>query len=188
MRIIAGEWKGRTIQAPKGQETRPTGDRVRESIFSRLNAEFGDFDDLVVLDAFGGSGAFAFEALSRGASRAVVSEQAPAAREVILRNAQALQAHDRFVLVAGDTLNNKALQLRGPYDIVFIDPPYAVDSNIVSDWLDALGRAGAIAHNASIVYEHGRGTIVQWPAGFIPAAIKQYGQTTVSYADYQGEQ
>ena len=78
MRIIAGQWRGRPLAAPKGELTRPTADRTRETLFSMLVSRIGSFEGLRVADLYAGSGALAFEALSRGAERAVLVEQARA--------------------------------------------------------------------------------------------------------------
>src|SRR3954453_15020068 len=95
MRIIAGEWRGRQLEAPPGQSTRPTADRVRETLFSMLASRLGSFEDLAVADLFAGSGALGFEALSRGAASAPFVESAPAATAAIRRNAEKLGATDR---------------------------------------------------------------------------------------------
>ena len=90
MRIIAGEWRGRPIEAPPGLATRPTADRVRETLFSMLASRLGSFEDLRVADLFAGSGALGLEALSRGAATAAFVENDPAAAAVIRRNADKL--------------------------------------------------------------------------------------------------
>lgn len=88
MRIIAGEFRGRTLLAPKGDGTRPTTDRVRESVMSTVFSARGGFEDAMVLDAFAGSGALGLEALSRGAARAVFYERAPEAVKVLQKNVE----------------------------------------------------------------------------------------------------
>ena len=87
MRIIAGEWRGRPLEAPPGAATRPTADRVRETLFSMLASRLGSFGDLKVADLFAGSGALGFEALSRGAASATFVESNSAATAVIRKNA-----------------------------------------------------------------------------------------------------
>ena len=81
MRIIAGEWRGRPIEAPPGRGTRPTADRARETLFSMLASRLGSFEDLRVADLFAGSGALGLEALSRGAASVTFVESDPAAIE-----------------------------------------------------------------------------------------------------------
>src|SRR4051812_39423159 len=122
MRIIAGAWRGRTIEAPPGQGTRPTADRVRETLFSMLASRLGSFEDLAIADLFAGSGALGFEALSRGAASATFVERDPAAAAAIRRNADKLGAADRVRILGGSAL---ALPRSDPFDLIFADPPYA---------------------------------------------------------------
>jgi 16S rRNA (guanine966-N2)-methyltransferase len=139
MRIIAGEWRGRAIDAPPGKATRPTGDRVRETLFSMLASRIGSFEDLRVADLFAGSGALGLEALSRGAAHASFVENDPAAAAVIKRNVAKLGAADRVRILGGSAL---ALPWSKPFDLVFADPPYAPGSGTTvvravadADWL-----------------------------------------------------
>ncbi len=120
MRIIAGKWRGRTIDAPAGQATRPTADRVRETLFSMLASRLGSFENLRVADLFAGSGALGFEALSRGAATAIFVENDAKAAAVIRRNAEKLGASAK--VVGSSAL---ALPRCEPFDLVFADPPYA---------------------------------------------------------------
>ena len=139
MRIIAGEWRGRTIAAPPGVATRPTADRVRETLFSMLASRIGTFQELRVADLFAGSGALGLEALSRGAAHATFVESDPAAAAVIKRNAEKLGATDRIRLLGGSALS---LPRSEPFDLIFADPPYAPGSGSAvaktvadADWL-----------------------------------------------------
>src|SRR5690348_11083998 len=125
MRIIAGAWRGRTIDAPPGQATRPTADRVRETLFSMLASRLGSFEDLRVADLFAGSGALGFEALSRGAVSATFVESDTRAAAVIRRNAEKLGATERIQVLGGSAL---ALLRSEPFDLIFADPPYAPGS------------------------------------------------------------
>ncbi|HEX5257333.1 MAG TPA: 16S rRNA (guanine(966)-N(2))-methyltransferase RsmD [Sphingomicrobium sp.] len=140
MRIIAGEWRGRRIEAPPGLATRPTADRVRETLFSMLVSRLGSFEGLRVADLFAGSGALGLEALSRGAASATFVDSDPQAVTAIRRNAEELGASGRVQLVACSAL---ALpRSEQPFDLVFADPPYApgagnsvVHSVVDSGWL-----------------------------------------------------
>ena len=87
MRIISGQWRGRTLVAPKGDATRPTADRTREALFSMLVSRLGSFDGLAVADLFAGSGALGFEALSRWAASCLFVEQDRAASDTLRANA-----------------------------------------------------------------------------------------------------
>jgi 16S rRNA (guanine966-N2)-methyltransferase len=125
LRIIAGEWRGRTIEAPPGQSTRPTADRVRETLFSMLVSRVGSFDGLRVADLFAGSGALGLEALSRGAAHATFVENEARAAAAIRRNADKLGATGRVHVRQSSAL---ALPAAEPFDLVFADPPYAPGS------------------------------------------------------------
>jgi 16S rRNA (guanine966-N2)-methyltransferase len=137
MRIIAGKWRGRPIEAPPGLGTRPTADRVRETLFSMLASRLGSFEDLRVADLFAGSGALGFEALSRGAVSVSFVENDSKAAAIIRRNAENLGAPVQ--LVAASAL---ALPRADPFDLVFADPPYSAASGsavvaavMKADWL-----------------------------------------------------
>jgi 16S rRNA (guanine966-N2)-methyltransferase len=137
MRIIAGKWRGRTLEAPPGRATRPTADRVRETLFSMLASRLGSFEDLRVADLFAGSGALGLEALSRGAATAIFVENDPAAAAAIRRNAAKLSVDVQ--ILSGSAL---ALPTSEPCDLIFADPPYApgsgsgvVESVLKSEWL-----------------------------------------------------
>jgi 16S rRNA (guanine966-N2)-methyltransferase len=137
MRIIAGKWRGRPLEAPPGRATRPTADRVRETLFSMLASRLGSFEDLRVVDLFAGSGALGLEALSRGAATATFVENDPAAAAAIRRNAAKLSVDVQ--ILGGSAL---ALPASEPFDLIFADPPYApgsgsgvVESVLKSGWL-----------------------------------------------------
>ena len=125
VRIIAGEWRGRRLQAPPGMATRPTADRVRETLFSMLASRLGSFEGLRVADLFAGSGALGLEALSRGAAFACFVENDAKAAAAIKANAIGLGALDRVQILGGSAL---ALPKSEPFDLVFADPPYAPGS------------------------------------------------------------
>jgi 16S rRNA (guanine966-N2)-methyltransferase len=141
MRIIAGKWRGRPLEAPPGQSTRPTADRVRETLFSMLASRLGSFEELRVADLFAGSGALGFEALSRGADQATFVESDPKAAAAIRRNAEKLGAS--MQVLGGSAL---VLPRSVPFDLIFADPPYApgsgtavVQSVMKAGWLPAGG-------------------------------------------------
>jgi 16S rRNA (guanine966-N2)-methyltransferase len=117
MRIIAGSHRGQTIHAPRGADTRPTSDRVRENVFNIL----GPLDGADVLDLYAGSGALGLEALSRGAGRAVFVERDPEAVRAIERNLDRLRL--RATVLRQDAVAALAAETR-KYDLVLVDPPY----------------------------------------------------------------
>jgi 16S rRNA (guanine966-N2)-methyltransferase len=177
-RIIAGAYGGRRIQTPKGDGTRPTSDRVREALFSSLESELGGFDGLRVLDLFAGSGALGLEALSRGAEWATFVEADPKAATVVRRNLDDLGADgeverdraERWV-DAGDA---------DLFDLVFIDPPYAMTTRQVTALVDALKESFA-ATDALFVVERATRDPFVWPEGVEALRSKKYGETTLWY-------
>ena len=118
MRVVAGAFKGRRLQAPKGARTRPTADRVREALFSML----GDVSGSRVLDLYAGSGALGIEALSRGAESAVFVDRDARAVAAIRRNLEVVGVAAE--VVRGDALSFLERRAEGTYDLVFLDPPY----------------------------------------------------------------
>lgn len=192
MRIIAGEQRGRRLVAPKGSGTRPTTDRVRESLFSALASARGGFEGARVLDAFAGSGALALEALSRGAAFACLCEQAPKALRVIACNIETCGFEaDRARTVRGDAL--KGSVPRPPagaddYDLVFLDPPYALVADEVLGLVATLDERGLLAPEAIVSYEHDAAddaTVdaavehLLAPRGFALDSRRSYGSTTI---------
>lgn len=136
MRIIAGQWRGRPLAAPKGDATRPTADRTRETLFSMLLSRIGSFEGLSVGDFFAGSGALGFEALSRGAASCLFVEQDRTALDAIRANADRLG-------VRPDIRQGSVLSLGSagkPLDLIFMDPPYNSGAGAVA--LDKLSRLG----------------------------------------------
>ncbi|RIA36651.1 16S rRNA (guanine966-N2)-methyltransferase [Hephaestia caeni] len=137
MRIIAGQWRGRPLVAPRGDATRPTADRTREALFSMLASRLGDFKDLAVADLFAGSGALGLEALSRGAASCLFVEQDGAALDALRANVAKLGA------TGADVRAQSVLALgpaRAPLDLVLMDPPYGTGAGAVA--LDKLARLG----------------------------------------------
>jgi 16S rRNA (guanine966-N2)-methyltransferase len=128
LRIIAGSRKGARIFAPKGRETRPTGDRVREAVFNLV----GPVDGMHVLDLYAGSGAMGLEALSRGAESATFVESERAAAETVVRNVEKLGLAGATVL-REDAVRQLAADaaLGRRYDLVLIDPPYGMLSGVL---------------------------------------------------------
>ena len=155
MRIISGEARGRRLYAPEGMETRPTADRVREALFNIIRA---DVPGARVLDAFAGSGALALEALSRGADSAVLIDRSPAAVRVIRKNVELMRATGRAEVIAGDCLR-VIDRLTGPYTLVFLDPPYALEASYAAV-TGKLASRGLLAENALIVMERAKDRVI----------------------------
>lgn len=182
--------RGRNLVAPKGEGTRPTSDRVREALMSSLTERLGTgLGGAVVLDLFAGSGALALEAISRGASRAVLVEKDRGALTAIAANVAALGVADKVQVIGSDALNAglKRAQSMGPYSLLFCDPPYRIDQAAVARTLEALGRSGAITEGAPVAWEHGSGGAVPEPKGFAQERTYRYGDTAVTLLRFYGE-
>jgi 16S rRNA (guanine966-N2)-methyltransferase len=156
VRIIAGEWRGRRLQAPPGEATRPTADRVRETLFSMLASRLGSFEGLRVADLFAGSGALGLEALSRGAAFACFVEDDAKAAAAIKANAAELGALDRVQIFGGSAL---ALARSEPFELVFADPPYSPGSGTAA--VRAVADAGWLAPGGWIAVETARSDSVE---------------------------
>lgn len=151
MRVIAGEWRGRKLVAPKGEATRPTADRTRETLFSMLASRLGSFEDLAVADLFAGSGALGLEALSRGAAQCLFVEQEDAALKAIRANIVALDARMRSEVRAGSVMTLGPVD--SARDLILLDPPYGTGAGAVA--LDRLLRLGWIGEATWIALETG---------------------------------
>jgi 16S rRNA (guanine966-N2)-methyltransferase len=183
MRVVAGTHRGRRLVAPKGDRTRPTSDRVREAVFSRLEAA-GLADGGSVLDLFAGSGALGIEALSRGAAHVTFVERDRAALAALRSNLDALGVTGCSTVIAGDALS---VPVRGrvpgaPFSLLFLDPPYRIDKSEVSDAVVRLATGGALADGALLVWEHASADKVTWPPALDDLGARRYGDTTVSIA------
>ena len=179
MRIIAGVLGGRRINAPRGRETRPTSDRVREAIFSFLGSVTGS----KVLDLYAGSGALGIEALSRGAAHAVFVERAGATLKVLRGNLRDLELDSSTVVVPKTVARylgtSKPLR-EGPFDLVFADPPYAALSDAARE-LEALVLVpAAISPDARIIMEHAARDEAPTVGGIVPLRTRRYGDTAVT--------
>lgn len=174
MRIIAGQWRGRPLIAPKGDATRPTADRTREALFSMLVSRLGDFDGLSVADLFAGSGALGLEALSRGAARCLFVEQDRAAIEALRTNIAKLGA-TQAEMRQGSVLSLPPASQ--PLDLVMMDPPYASGAGAVA--LDKLGRTGWIGPATLVSIETARTETIN-VAGFEIEAQRDYGKARIT--------
>lgn len=174
MRIVAGEFKGRRLAGPEGKAARPTSDKVREALFSIL----GDISGQRVLDLFAGTGAVGLEAISRGASEAVLVERDRRMASVIDRNIGDTVGNgdDRAKLVRGDAL--KYLTSAGLFDLVFVDPPYAQAGDLAPKLTAALPPV--LAPGATVVTESDRREpLVLGESAFTLRSEHNYGDTLI---------
>ena len=185
MRIIAGEAKGRKLYAPGGEDTRPTADRIRESVFGILGSRT---QGARVLDLFGGTGALALEALSRGATGATIVDSNAKAVACIRRNAEAVlgaECSARAEIIRADY--RKAIErLTGAYDLVFLDPPYRMEA-AYGDALTRLRAAGRLAPGALAILERAEARAISLPGGFSLRDARRYGETCVEFV-VEGEE
>ncbi len=187
-RIIAGFAGSLSLAVPRSG-TRPTSDRVREAIFSALEARDA-VDGGAVLDLYAGSGALGLEAASRGAAEVVLVEKAKPAADICRRNADAVtraaQGHRPRIRVAMRSVASYLESATGPFDLVFIDPPYDLGEAAVAHDLELL--APLLAADAIIVVERSsRSPEPSWPEGIVPERRRDYGETTLWWAAAQPE-
>jgi len=175
MRIIAGQWRGRPIEAPPGRATRPTSDRAREGLFSMLASRIGSFEGLQVADLFAGTGALGLEALSRGAAHCTFVEKDRAALDTLRRNVERLGAGDQADIRA--QLVEHASPPGRPCDLVLIDPPYG--SDLADTALARIVQPGWLASGTWISLETASETLAV-PAGLAVDAQRRFGKALIS--------
>ena len=181
MRIIAGEYRGRPLRSLKGDSTRPTTDRVREALMSSLVSARGTLEGAVVLDAFAGSGALGLETLSRGAAFVQFCEQGREAARIVEGNIASLKIpRERYSVRRGDTFTLPQTGGR-PFDLVFLDPPYAFDAEKVLGLVRDLDSANRIVPGALVVYEYDKKDKQR-----VEQACNALEYTVVSVKDYGG--
>ena len=186
MRIIAGRFKAKTIDSPNGLGTRPTTDRVRESLFNVLEhgAPGLDFEDLRVLDLFAGSGALGLEALSRGAHYCLFIEEDVFARAAIRRNVEALGLTGATKIWRRDAAKLGPAGTVSPFGLVFCDPPYGTGLGMRT--LEGAAEGGWLAPGAIAVLEERTGTELIWPGRFAELDRRRYGDTEIAIAKNAG--
>lgn len=178
---MAGRYGGRRLITPEGQHTRPTSDRVREALFSTLDSQVG-LEGARVLDLFAGSGAVGLEALSRGASHALLVEHDARAVRTIRTNIAALSA------VGAKIVTGKVIDVLGqgnqgePYDLVFADPPYSMTETDLEAVLAALAAGGWLAPGTVVVIERSsRSPEPPWVQDVTGERGRRYGETILWY-------
>ena len=180
-RIIGGTAGGRRINTPIGQHTRPTTDRVREALFSSIEAWCGSLQGLRFLDLYAGSGAVGLEAWSRGAGVVTLVESDRRTAKLISDNARAL-GFAKVDVVASPVAATLAKPPSAPYDVAFLDPPYPLDEEAVAEQLALLSDGGWLVPGAMVVVERSsRSPEPRWPTGIETERHKRYGETTLWY-------
>ena len=176
MRVIAGQWRGRPIVAPKGDATRPTADRMREALFSMLASRVGSFEGLAVADLFAGSGALGIEALSRGAAFCLFVEQDRVAVDALKANLAKLEVRAPVADVRATSVMALG-PAPAPLDILLMDPPYDTGAGIVA--LDKLARLGWTSPATWISLETAK---AEEPtlAGFVTDTTRVHGKARIT--------
>jgi len=195
-RIIGGTAGGRRITVPAGQHTRPTTDRVREALFSSIEAWCGSLHGLRFLDLYAGSGAVGLEAWSRGAGVVTLVESDRRTARLVSDNARAL-GFAKADVVGGSVAVTLGRPPSAPYDVAFLDPPYPLEEERLAADLAALVEHGWLVPGAMVVVERSsRSPEPTWPAGVEGDRSRRYGETTLWYghaaaapeaADREGE-
>ena len=178
MRIVAGTHRGRPLVGPKGPGLRPTADRVRESLFNLLGQFFEGGE---VLDLYAGTGALAFEALSRGLHRAVLVDTGAEAARLVTENARALGMDGAIELLRMPVARavSRLAEEGRRFALVFADPPYA--EKVVEEVVRAVGEGRLLAEGGTLVVEHGRREVPpDTVAGLQRTDSRRFGDTVVS--------
>lgn len=188
MRIVGGDFRGRSIVAPKGMSTRPTTDRTRESLFNILmSREDIELLGARVIDLFAGSGALGFEAISRGADFCLFVETASAARAAIRNNQESLglTGKTRIHRRSATNLGDKPVGLGGPFTLAFLDPPY--DEGLIEPALVALQQGRWLAQNAVCVIEQAKSETAPSVQGYVITDERIFGDTIVRFMEAGAE-
>lgn len=176
MRVITGKYRNKALLSPKGDATRPTSDKVRESMFDVLNSRYF-ISDADVLDLFSGTGSLGIEALSRGAASCVFVEKNPLSAQVTRKNLS-------FVKEKTEVYNTDwrvaVRKLAGrKFDLIFVDPPYA--KHIENDVVDEIAAGGILSACGCIVVEHSADNMLKFDEDLYDVYGKQYSGTCVTY-------
>ena len=182
MRIVSGRWKGKSLVAPTGEATRPTSDRARQAVFNIIeHAPWSQgLRDARVLDLFAGTGALGLEALSRGAASCLFLDTDPAARAALATNIEACSAQGITRVWKRDAacLDPMPASANGPFDLVFVDPPYGKGLDAAA--LNGLAK-GWLAPDGLIMLERGRGEGALVSADFEIVDTRDYGAAQVVF-------
>ncbi len=180
-RIIGGSAGGRRLRTPTGEATRPTADRVREALFSALEAQLGSLTGLRFLDLYAGSGAVGLEGVSRGAGVLTSVESDRRTARLVQGNASQL-GFERVEVLAQPVSRVLGMPPRAPYDVVFADPPYPLANDDLEHVLGLLVAHDWLVPDAVVVVERSaRSVEPAWPRGLVREREKRYGETVLWY-------
>lgn len=185
MRIVGGKYRGKILLSPSDTSIRPTSDRAREAIFNILSSRLGpSFEGLRALDLFAGTGAMGLEALSRGAASVVFVDTGAEARGIIRDHIEAFGAGGVAKLLRRDATELGPAGTMGPFDLVFIDPPYG--RGLGEKALASLAAGKWLARDAVIVLEESVDAALQLPPGFTIELRREYGAAAMRLLNYEG--
>lgn len=181
MRIVGGAYRGIPLSSPQGTSTRPTSDRVRESLFNILSHNFEqlDWEQMRVLDLFAGTGALGLEAISRGAAFCIFVEQSPEARGIIRDNIEKLNLTGKTRLFRRDATNLGASGTSGLFNLVFADPPYG--HSLGEKAMEQTLKEGWLAPDALFILEESKRSAITIPEGFQLIDSREYGDTVIYF-------
>jgi 16S rRNA (guanine966-N2)-methyltransferase len=180
MRIIAGRFRGRSLQPPKSQAIRPSADRLRESLFNVLTHSYGDaLERARVLDLFAGTGAFGLEALSRGAAFVLFVDNGTEARALLRANVDALGAGGASKIYRRDATRLGPAAPLAPFSLAFLDPPYG--RGLAEQTLSSMKDGGWLTTDALIVVEEATDATISPPAGYREIERRKYGDTQLMF-------
>jgi 16S rRNA (guanine966-N2)-methyltransferase len=183
LRIAAGRYKNHTLPSVDGAVTRPTTEFLRNTVFSVLDNHAG-VEDTLVLDLYAGSGAFGFEAVSRGAKYATLVDVNQKAVGACIKAVKSLKAEHEFKVVQQDALHFLA-QCNMKFDLVFADPPYHL--HVCNKVCQRLIEHDVLNNNALVVCEHGPSEFLMPPAQFVTVWRKELTSSTVQILSYSAE-
>ena len=180
MRIVAGKFRGKALLSPSDESIRPTSDRAREAMFNILASRIGvHLDGLKVLDLFAGTGALGLEAISRGATSAVFVDTSAEARGLIRDHIEAFGAGGIAKLLRRDATALGVAGTMGPFDLVFLDPPYSKGLGELA--LTSLRDGNWLAPQATIVLEEASEAELALPDGFTLSDRREYGAAALHF-------
>jgi 16S rRNA (guanine966-N2)-methyltransferase len=186
MRVVGGQFRGRTLATPGSDAPRPTSDKVREAVFNILahGVPGVSIDGVRVLDLFAGTGALGVEALSRGAAYCLFVEEGAEARALIRRNIETFGLTGVTKIFRRDAADLGSVEGRGAFDLVFLDPPYG--KGLAERALVSAAGGGWLAASAIAVVEERKGEPLVLPSQFAELDRRSWGDTQVLFARYIG--
>ncbi len=184
MRIIAGSAKGKKLYSPEDERVRPTSDRAREGLFSSLESSYGNLSDLLFLDLFAGSGAVGVEALSRGVD--LVHAVEDEVNELTSSNFELVtHASGKYKVFKNRAKRFLESEAALKYDIIFMDPPYDISNEEITELLTIIKERNLIQKRGIITIERrSKSAPFAWPDGMECEKIRSYGQGSIFYGGY----